>query len=69
MKEKLNQNKAKTQTREKTYNQCITCRRGCSMSGLCMRQWPEFSNSKRKIVPNNDQDQKNDCQESPPKLL
>jgi hypothetical protein len=29
--------------KEKTvYNQCINCRRPCSMSGLCMRMWPEF---------------------------
>ncbi|MHB8104042.1 MAG: hypothetical protein ACYDG5_00685 [Dehalococcoidales bacterium] len=21
---------------------CITCTKPCSMSGLCMKQWPEF---------------------------
>jgi hypothetical protein len=30
------------------YNQCIGCRRGCSMSGMCMRQWPEFVDKKAK---------------------
>jgi len=22
---------------------CITCNKTCSMSGLCMKPWPEFS--------------------------
>jgi len=23
-------------------DRCITCRKPCSMSGLCMKPWPEF---------------------------
>jgi hypothetical protein len=30
------------------YNQCIGCRRGCSMSGMCMRHWPEFTAKRAK---------------------
>jgi hypothetical protein len=41
---------------KKEYNQCITCRRACSMSGLCMRQWPEFVNRKKKGVENGGKD-------------
>jgi hypothetical protein len=45
------------------YNQCITCRRACSMSGLCMRQWPEFINRKKKGVADGGKDDKKDSQD------
>jgi hypothetical protein len=34
----------KTQAGQKVqakYNPCITCRRPCGMSGICMRPWPK----------------------------
>jgi len=30
------------ETQKRKFNLCLTCPRYCSMSGLCMRQWPEF---------------------------
>ncbi|MGD1119676.1 MAG: hypothetical protein ABR886_09335 [Dehalococcoidales bacterium] len=38
--------KNKTKTGKKVIDssaRCITCDRACSMSGLCMKQWPEFT--------------------------
>ena len=40
--------KAVVKKEKSAYNQCITCRRGCSMSGMCMRQWPEFAAKRAK---------------------
>jgi hypothetical protein len=51
MNNKLNRDKPEVEKKVKTeYNRCITCRKPCSMSGLCMMQWPEFSSSKIKKV-------------------
>jgi hypothetical protein len=29
-------------------DRCITCNRTCSMSGMCMKPWPEFDIPKEK---------------------
>lgn len=29
-------------------DRCITCNKSCSMSGLCMKPWPEFDIPKEK---------------------
>jgi hypothetical protein len=57
----MNTTKKTTVKKEKsTYNQCIACRKGCSMSGICMRMWPEFVNRTPKGVKNDGKnDQKN----------
>jgi hypothetical protein len=42
---------AGTNTKKRTgpgNNQCITCLKPCSMSGLCMRPWPEFPAAAKK---------------------
>jgi hypothetical protein len=31
-----------------SYNRCITCNKACSMSGMCMKPWPEFKNRGKK---------------------
>jgi hypothetical protein len=49
-----------TRKTKSSYNQCITCRRYCSMSGLCMRQWPEFVNRKKKGANNGGKNSKKD---------
>jgi hypothetical protein len=55
-----NNTKENVQKEKPAYNQCITCRRGCSMSGMCMRMWPEFVNRAPKGVKNGVKDNKKD---------
>lgn len=40
---------------------CITCNKTCSMSGLCMKPWPEFTLRAAKEAKN---DHANDAQDS-----
>jgi hypothetical protein len=47
--EKICRVKSKTPEKIKsTYNRCITCNKACSMSGMCMKMWPEFVIAKQK---------------------
>ena len=44
-------NKGKTTKEKKVIDssaRCITCNKTCSMSGLCMKPWPEFNIPKSK---------------------
>jgi hypothetical protein len=47
MPKKLTETKAPN-TAKSEYNRCISCRKPCSMSGLCMMHWPEFNTPKLK---------------------
>jgi len=47
MNSKSDKDKTEGNEAKRPYNQCIGCRRSCSMSGLCMRQWPEFAKRRK----------------------
>ncbi len=40
--------KAKKPKKIDSSARCITCNHSCSMSGLCMKPWPEFDIPKEK---------------------
>lgn len=45
---KTNKRKAKAKRVIDSSRQCITCNKTCSMSGMCMKPWPEFDIPKEK---------------------
>ena len=57
MNAKLRQDKAKAGKKViDSSARCITCNKSCSMSGLCMKPWPEFNVPKRKGVTHDGED-------------
>jgi len=47
----LKTSKGRAKARKKYIDssaRCITCEKSCSMSGLCMKRWPEFDIPKEK---------------------
>ena len=43
-----NNKKKKIVKRIDSSDRCITCNKTCSMSGMCMKPWPEFDIPKEK---------------------
>ena len=49
MDQKTGKNKRKKIARKiDSSDRCITCNHSCSMSGMCMKPWPEFDIPKEK---------------------